>query len=220
MPRKRGRCAIQSFSGSTATGALFCAARGGGAAVMTSEFIWLLASGAAEGFATVARRRHCSFQSWQRARRRFCGRSRIVGLARRQCGRARTRQRRPQRNGWVGRGTRRRRPHRRRLKTGTDWGAIDWSATHWSAHGILQIGRPIGRLGVELTVAAWARHDPRHVADRGRTRIDHDAHQDAAEIGGAQHIVRAFTQRRRQRSEASRTNRSHDLVGRHKAGDR
>src|SRR5579862_451511 len=53
MPRKRGRCAIQSFSGST--GALFDAAgAGGGAAVMTSELIRLLASGAAAGLTMVA----------------------------------------------------------------------------------------------------------------------------------------------------------------------
>ncbi len=78
--------------------------------------------------------------------------------------------------------------------------------------------RPIGHHPSLLTVRARTRNNPIDVADGAGTRIDDDAHQNAAEIGRPQHIGRALAQRRRQRIEARPAHGSRDLVRRHEAG--
>jgi hypothetical protein len=62
------------------------------------------------------------------------------------------------------------------------------------------------------------RHDAIDGADRARARIDHDAHENAAIIGGADHIGRAFPARSRQRIVAGRAHDPGDLVRRYETG--
>ena len=51
-------------------------------------------------------------------------------------------------------------------------------------------------------------------------RIDDDAHEDAAEIEGADHIGRAFPARPRERMKSGGADDLVDLVRRHEAGQR
>jgi hypothetical protein len=54
--------------------------------------------------------------------------------------------------------------------------------------------------------------------DRPRPRIDNDTHENAAMIGGANHVGRAFPARPRQRVVSGLTHDLGDLVRRHEAG--
>ena len=65
-------------------------------------------------------------------------------------------------------------------------------------------------------IIAWSRNEcDWRRGSRRNARIDHDAHQMPSVIRGAQHIGRAFAQRRRQRIEAGARARAHDFVRRH-----
>ena len=64
------------------------------------------------------------------------------------------------------------------------------------------------------------RHDAIDGADRARARIDHDAHENAAIIGGADHIGRAFPARPGQRIVSGSPHDLGDLVRRHETRQR
>ena len=68
------------------------------------------------------------------------------------------------------------------------------------------------------TVTRRTRDDAVDGADSAASGIDHNPHEDAAEIGSAEHIGPALTQGRGQRIKPGRTNDPGDLVGRHEAG--
>ena len=73
---------------------------------------------------------------------------------------------------------------------------------------------------VELTVTSGAGDDPRHFAKSAGPSIDNDAHQNAAEVGGAQDVSRTLAQRRRQRIKAGGVNHPHDFIRRYKTRKR
>jgi hypothetical protein len=93
-----------------------------------------------------------------------------------------------------------------------------WAVVGWWAIG-RSVGAPVGRRHRRVGTG-FSRHNAGDVTDDTGARVEHDAHENAAIVGGAEHIGRAFAQWSRQRLEPGRTDGAQDLIGGYETGHR